>query len=200
MARAVKSPIDIKVVIDTREQNVEYTKDILDKRRGSDGIKLTEIEVKTCKPNGMKVSSGDVTFEYREAESNGEWIESKFVLEIKKGTDILTTLFTKESRERFYRELDRIKEEDLDFYMISTDDCETITKAIKKIPKFRNTSTEITHFENFMNLQDKLLEMNFRGVIISGKNDLGWVVRRLIKRHVIKNKLQYLKKDVDNVK
>ena len=190
--KKVKKDIDVKYVIDTRERDLNYTKDILDKRRGSDGIKFTDIEVKTCKPNGMKVSSGDVTIEYRVAGTEDEWIDSKFVLEIKKGTDIMQTLFTKESRDRFYNELNRIKDEDLDFYLISTDDSETITKAIKKIPKFRNTSTEILHFENFVNLQEKLLELNMRGVLISGKNDLGWMVRRLAKRHIIKNKLQYL--------
>ena len=83
--KKVKKDIDVKYVIDTRERDLNYTKDILDKRRGSDGIKFTEIEVKTCKPNGMKVSSGDVTIEYRVAGTEDEWIESKFVLEIKKG-------------------------------------------------------------------------------------------------------------------
>ena len=44
MVRKTKHDIEIKVVFDTREKDIGYTKLLLDKRIGSDGVKFVEIE------------------------------------------------------------------------------------------------------------------------------------------------------------
>ena len=65
MAKAVKKDILVKYVIDSREKDTSYTKDLVDQRISKDGIKFIEIETKAVKPNGCKVSTGDITIEIK---------------------------------------------------------------------------------------------------------------------------------------
>ena len=190
MARAKKKDIEVTWMIDSREQDIKYTKDLVDSRIGKDGIKFVGIETRAVKPNGCKVSTGDVTIVYREKDSNSEWIETSFCLELKKTTDVFSSLYMANNRDRLFAEIDRAKENELDFYFIVTDDFGSINKAIRKIPKFRNTNAHNTHFENVMKLQEKLHECGFNGILTSG-SDLSWLIRRLAKYHIKKNKLQY---------
>ena len=190
MARAVKKDIECIWLIDSREKNTAYVKDLIDSRVSKDGIKFIGHEVVTFKPNGCDISTGDCGFKYREKGTDNEWIETTFCCEIKRGTDAFSSLHLADNRRRIQEELNRAKEYGLDFYFIVTDDFESINKAILKIPKFRNTNTHNTNFENFMKLQEMLLENGFIGSLVSG-NDLPWLIRRLAKRHIIKNKLQY---------
>lgn len=190
MARAKKKDIEVTWIIDSREQDIKYTKDLVDSRISKDGIKFVGIETRAVKPNGCKVSTGDVTIVYREKDSNSEWIETSFCLELKKTTDVFSSLYMANNRDRLFAEIDRAKENELDFYFIVTDDFGSINKAIQKIPKFRNTNAHNTHFENVMKLQEKLHECGFNGILTSG-SDLSWLIRRLAKYHIKKNKLQY---------
>ena len=190
MARVKKKDIEVTWIIDSREQDIKYTKDLVDSRIGKDGIKFVGIETRAVKPNGCKVSTGDVTIVYREKDSNSEWIETSFCLELKKTTDVFSSLYMANNRDRLFAEIDRAKENELDFYFIVTDDFGSINKAIQKIPKFRNTNAHNTHFENVMKLQEKLHECGFNGILTSG-SDLSWLIRRLAKYHIKKNKLQY---------
>jgi biopolymer transport protein ExbD len=87
-------------------------------------------------------------------------------------------------------EVQRSYDYGLELYFVATEDLTTLSKTIHKIPKFRLTAVENTHFEQFMQLQDKLKECGYKGVIVSGA-DLAWVVRRCIKHYIKKNKIQY---------
>lgn len=189
MAVKKNLPLNVMLVVDSREKTTDYIKDIIDKRRSSDGIKIVDYKVEAVKPLGCKTSTSDITIEFQ-FDGEEEWFKTKFAVELKKGTDIYQSLSTKASKERLFNELDRSKEAECDFYFLVTDDVETINKLIKKIPKFRNTNADITHFDNFMKLQEKLLELGYTGVIATGKNELGYVIRRLIKYHIKKFKLQ----------
>lgn len=196
MARKTKHDIEVKLIFDTREKDVDYTKLLLDKRIGSDGVKFVEIERATVKPLNVntnlpcKISTGDITFMYREKDTQEEWRLTNFCCEIKKNSDMFQSLYMKTNRDRLLLEIQRSYDYGLQLYFVSTEDLTTLSKTIHKIPKFRLTAVENTHFEQFMQLQDKLKECGYNGVIVSG-TDLAWVVRRCIKHYIKKNKIQY---------
>ena len=195
MVRKVKHDIEIKIVFDSREKDIDYTKLLLDKRIGSDGVKFVEIERATVKPldvntnSPCKTSTGDITFMYREKDSNEEWKLTNFCCEIKKSNDMFQSLYLKSSRDRLMNEIQRSYDYGLELYFVATEDLTILSKSIHKIPKFKLTAVENTHFEQFMQLQDKLKECGYNGVIVSG-TDLAWVVRRCIKHYIKKNKIQ----------
>lgn len=196
MVRKVKHDIEIKVVFDSREKDIDYTKLLLDKRIGSDGVKFVEIERATVKPLDVntnapcKISTGDVTFYYREKDTDMDWKLTNFCCEIKKSNDIFQSLYLKTNRDRLMDEVQRSHDYGLELYFIATEDLTTLSKTIHKIPKFRLTAVENTHFEQFLELQDKLKQCGYNGVIVSG-SDLAWVIRRCIKHYIKKNKIQY---------
>ncbi len=192
--KKIKKDIECVWLIDSREKDTKYVKDLIDSRIGKDGIKFIGHEVVTFKPKGCKVSTGDCGFKFRERGSNSEWIETTFCCEIKRSTDAFSSLHLADNRRRIQEEINRAKDNGLDFYFIVTDDFENINKAILKIPRFRNTNTHNTNFENFMKLQEMLLDGGFIGSLVSGA-DLPWLIRRLAKKHIKEKKLQYF---VDN--
>ena len=196
VGKKVKHDIEIKVIYDTKEKDIDYTKLLLDKRIGSDGVKFVEIERATVKPLDIntklpcKISTGDITFMYREKDSNEEWKLTNFCCEIKKSNDMFQSLYLKSSRDRLMNEIQRSYDYGLELYFVATEDLTTLSKTIHKIPKFRLTAVENTHFEQFMELQYKLKECGYNGVIVSG-TDLAWVIRRCIKHYIKKKKIQY---------
>ena len=195
MAVKKNLPINVCIVQDSREKDTYYIKDMLDQRRGKDGIKFTDVKVEAVKPLGCKTSTGDLTFEFQ-FDGEEEWQKTKFVVEIKKSLDLTSSITNKANFDRLCRELERGKEANLDFYFISTSDVETINKELSKVPRFRNTNMDTVGFEKYIDLQNKLTELGFCGVIVSGRQGLAWVLRRLIKIHIKKFKLQQ-KKNVD---
>ena len=196
MAVKKNLPINVCIVQDSREKDTYYIKDMLEQRRGKDGIKFTDVKVEAVKPLGCKTSTGDLTFEFQ-FDGEEEWQKTKFVVEIKKSLDLTSSITNKANFDRLCRELERGKEANLDFYFISTSDVETINKELSKVPRFRNTNMDTVGFEKYIDLQNKLTELGFCGVIVSGRQGLAWVLRRLIKIHIKKFKLQQ-KKNVDS--
>lgn len=190
MIKKTKQDIEIKLVYDSRENDTSYLKDILDSRISKDGIKFVKIEKQCVKPDGCYISTGDITIEYRIKDSNSEWIKSKLAIELKKSLDMFSSLYMKANRDRLFDELSRAKEYGLDFYFVASDSLSELTKKIHKVPKFRNSNVENTHFDMMIKLDDKLRECGFNGVITSG-SDLAWCIKRIIKHHIKKNKLQY---------
>ena len=189
MAVKKNLPINVRLLQDSREKDTYYMKDILDQRRGKDGIKFTEVKVEAVKPLGCKTSTGDLGFEFQ-FDGEEEWYKTKFVAELKKSLDLTSSITNKANFDRLKLELDRAKNAGLDFFFICTEDVETINKSISKVPRLRNTSMDVVSFEKFVELQNKLTELGFSGVIVSGKGGLAWVLRRLIKIHIKKFKLQ----------
>ena len=189
MAVKKNLPINVRLLQDSREKDTYYMRDILDQRRGKDGIKFTEVKVEAVKPLVCKVSTGDLGFEFQ-FDGEEEWYKTKFVAELKKSLDLTSSITSKANFDRLKLELERAKNAELDFFFICTEDVETINKSISKVPRLRNTSMDVVSFEKFVELQNKLTELGFSGVIVSGKGGLAWVLRRLIKIHIKKFKLQ----------
>ena len=196
MARAKKKNIAIKIIVDTREQDVSYIKDCLDSRIGKDGIKIESYEIATVKPLDVntgepcKTSTGDITIMYREKDTDNEWKLSNLAVELKKNLDILSSLLNASNRERLQAECLRAKEYGLDFYFITTNSLDDTIKQIAKVPKLRATNCEVTHFEQLCDYNKLLADSGHNPIIVSGKS-LAWSIRRVIKRHVKENKLQY---------
>jgi len=195
MVKAKKQDIDVKLIIDSREQDISYIKNVLDKRVGVDGIKIKEYEVKAVKPNNCHTSTGDITIEIKVKDSKMEYIPTKLCIELKKSGDNFSSLYLKTNKDRLFNEIKRANEYDLDFYFIITDDFTETINRIKKIPKFAKGNVENSYFEAYFKLEDELIANNFRSPIISGK-DLAWTIRRVIKRFIKENKLQYIEESV----
>lgn len=188
--KKVKKDLSINLCVDTREKDTSYVKDVLDERLNKDGTCIKFTEVKTCKPLGCKTSTGDLTIEIKTHNSDEEWTKTNLCIELKKN-DLFSSLYTKASFDKLMREIDRAKEYNLDFVFVSTHSIEDVIKDINKIPRFKNSNAEIIFFENFMKLQEKLRDCGFL-YVTTGKNKLAFGIRRLIKRYVHSNKLQYL--------
>lgn len=194
-AKKIKNQIEVMAIIDTRENDLNYLKSFkIDERINADGIKILGYEFETCKPNRCKTSTGDISFKWRIKDSKDEWIYSKFCVELKKNTDLFSSLYTKTNRDRLYSEVDRAKEYGLDFYFLSTDDLTTLNTKINKIPKFRKSKiSNPTHtfFGHLIKFNEYLKENGFNQVFCCG-DDVCYTLRRLIKKHISDYKLQYL--------
>lgn len=193
--KKTKNQIEVIILYDTREQSLDYLKTIqIDKRVGSDGIKIIGVEKEICKPNQCRVSTGDVTFKWRLKDSNEEWKYSNLCIEIKKGLDEFSSLYTKDNRCRLQDEVNRAFEEKMDFYFLITDNLTELNKKILKIPKFKYSKQSLpthTFFNHYMKFNEYLSSKGFREMLCIGE-DIGFVIRRLVKDNIIKNKLQYL--------
>jgi hypothetical protein len=187
--RKIKHNIDIIIQYDTRENNIDYIDDIrIDKRRAVDGIKILGIERVCVKPDNCKISTGDITFKYR-LEGSVDWKQSNLAIELKKGTDIMSSTYLKKNRERLYDEINRAKQYKLDFYLLITDDITKLNNKINLIRRFNDKACIIT-FNNLLKLDDFLIFNGFRACLCVG-DDIGWTIRRLIKNNIVKNKLMY---------
>lgn len=189
MARKIKHNIDIIIQYDTRERDLDYLKTIkIDSRRNKDGIKVTGIEKTTVKPLGCSKSTSDISYKWR-YEGEEEWHQSNLGIEIKKGMDLMQSIYTKANRDRLFREIDRCKEAKLDFYFLVTDSIQDLNKKIMKVRKFNENTCKIV-FDNLFKLSDYLTECGYNECICTGV-ELGWVIRRLVKNNVKKYKVNY---------
>jgi len=183
--------LNIIIQIDTREKNTKYINDILiDKRRNKDGVKIIDVEYDTVKPN-TSVSTGDVSFKYN-IEGTDEWIQSSFCIELKKGMDMFSSIYTKANFDRLKKEIDRAYEDKVDFYFVSTNNIEELNKLIMKVRRFNESSCKI-FFDKYIELNKYLASKGYCGVITSGEI-IPYVIRRLIKKHIHSNKKNMIKK------
>ena len=196
MASKKKHDILIKVSMDSRECITDYAKDLIDARVGKDGIKIVEVITEAVKPLDINTgkpcskSTGDIGIYYKIANSDDEWKLSNLSIEIKK-KDLFSSLYTKANRDRLYAELLRAKEYGLDFYFVNVNSLHDTIQDIKKVKKLAYTNCEVTHFDQLVDLNKKLAELGHNPIIVSGKS-LAWTIRRIIKRHIKLNKLQYI--------
>ena len=189
MVRKIRRNIDIIIQYDSRERDLEYLKTIkVDLRRNKDGVKLLSMERVCVKPLGTTVSTSDISYKWK-FEDEEEYYQSNFACEIKKGTDLMSSVYMKANRDRLFKEILRAKEAKLDFYFLITDNMTELNRKINKIRKFNDNSCKII-FDNFMKLNQYLSESGFRECICTG-NDIGWVIRRLIKNNIKSTKINY---------
>jgi len=183
-----KHNIDVKILIDTREKNIDYLKTIkIDSRRNSDGIKVIEIERCTVKPTNECASIGDISFSYK-IEGDSEWTQAKFAIERKAGLDLFSSLYTKANKTRLESEMKRAYDNNIDMYFIVTDDISLLKSKIIKVRKFDDKSC-IIFFDNLLKFNELLMKYNIP--FITSGEDLGWLVRRLVKKYIQKYKLNY---------
>lgn len=189
--------MEVKIQIDTREKITTYTKDLIDLRISKDGIKIVDVEMATVKPLDIntnlpcKTSTGDITFLYREKDTNNEWIRASFCIEVKKGLDFFSSLYMSDNKTRLYAELERAKEYGVKmFFVVENSLSDTIKQVQKSVPRLRNTNFDVIHYEQYVELNRKLVELGFDPIITCG-NALAWSIRRCIKKYIKDEKLQY---------
>lgn len=187
----MKSEIDVKIIYDTREQDIGYIKYIkLDKRRSKDGIKIISCERAICKPHGCLKSTGDLTYMYK-LKGSDEWIQSSFAIELKKGMDLFSSLYTKENFVRLKKEIDRAVDAKLQFFFVVTDSVYQTRKGLDKVKKVSRNADTI-YFGKLLELNKYLTKSGFDSIITTGrsKDTLAFCIRRLVKDNIKKMKLK----------
>ena len=195
MARKTKKEIEVKVLYDPKEKITDYTKELIDLRIGKDKIKIVEVERATVKPlditTGLpcKISTSDVTILIREKDSNSEWIPTTLAIELKRGLDAFSSLYS--NKQRLFDEISRCKEYGHRLYFISENSMSDTIAQIQKVPRLKNTGAENSHLDQMIELNRFLTSNGFDSVITCGKS-MAWSIRRVIKHFIKENKLQYL--------
>lgn len=181
--------IDIRVIVDTREQKIDYIKYIkLDQRRNKDRTKIIEVVQRCCTPSGCSKSTGDITYEYS-LDGGVTWTIAAFSIELKKGNDILSSIYTKANFERLKKEIDRASKSNISFWFLVTDSLYQTRKSIVKLRKL-SKNADIIYFSKLKELNKYLNKSGFDGIITTGRSaeTLGWTIRRLIKDNIKKIK------------
>lgn len=185
-----KLPIQIRLWIDPKEKDVNYVHEILKSEPTKDGIEFFDYIVESVKPLGIKYSTTDLSILYRK-KGNKEWIETNLGIEIKKGIDSLSSIYTAENRDRLYFEIDRASAYGMTMYFVITDTIEDIRKKASSLPMLKDKHADSVYFKELVKLNRKLNSEGFDGVIVSGYDGLAFVLKRIIKMYVQDNKLNY---------
>ena len=186
---AKRCDVEVLLIVDSRENDLSYIQPLIESEPTKDGINFTGYRVEAVKPKGCKYSTGDLTILYRRTGTE-EWLESNLSIEIKKGNDLFSSLYTAEARDRLFAEVLRAEAYGLDFYFVATHNITEISNNVNKLPLLKDKKAEIVFFKNLLALNEKLLECGFVGVLTSG-SDLSFTLKRLIKHHISKHKLNY---------
>jgi hypothetical protein len=175
----IKKHIDVILQIDTREKRLDYIKDFkFDKSYGTDRIKISGYEIVTIK-------TGDIGFKFS-LDGGETFNNSNLRIEIKQNEDIFNTLYS--SWVRFKKELLRVIDEKLIFYIVCNWGFTDIKGHIKKLQLMKKMSYKTQPFKTF---EDRYIDVVEKVPIIQTDN-IGETIRRIIKKHIVKNKLQYL--------
>lgn len=182
---AKKQEIEVKIIIDTREKDRTLEKTFtIDKRMGKDKIKIVGIERKCFKALGCKTSTGDLGVEYR-LKGEKRWRKTKLSVELKRKSDIFSTLYS--NMKRFNRELDRAENNELDFYILHDWNFTDIKTHISFLQRSKRLGYNTQPFFTFLN---NYLTISKKYPIICTDN-FQETIRRIIKKHIKDYKLQY---------
>ena len=186
--KKTKQNIDVIIQYDVKEKDLDYLKTIkIDSRRSKTGIKVIGLERENVKPLGVTIGTGDVSFKCA-FEGEKEFTQSNLCVEIKKGNDAFSSIYTKANYDRLIAEFERGLKVKLDMYYLITDSMTELNRKINTIRRFNDDSCKI-YFNNFLKLQEYLQE-NKIPIICTG-SDIGWVLRRLVMKNIEKYKLNY---------
>ncbi|MGL5962631.1 MAG: hypothetical protein ACRCZ0_11880 [Cetobacterium sp.] len=195
---AKKQQVLVKLVVDSREQDNSWLdKFKFDKKFSTEKIKIDSYEVKTpfkCNDfdgKAIKTSTGDVGYEY--SFDNGEtWNKSNLSIELKKDEDFSSTLFS--SYTRFSKEIERTKEYGLDFYIVYNQSTRQMKEHFDKLKSMRRVS----YYSNPEKVvYDRMIELSDLNIPLLYTHEIHELVKRLIKHHIKKYKIQY--KNVDKI-
>lgn len=184
-----KYPIDILIIVDSREKDISYLKPIITSEPTKDDISFTGYRIEAVKPKGCKYSTGDLTILYKRKGAD-EWLETNLAIELKKGLDVFSSIYTKENRDNLYLEIDRASAYGLDFYFLITDHFTDISKKVNNLPLLKGKHAESVYFKELIKLNKKLTQEGFDGIITTG-DDLAFCIKRIIKKHIADKKLNY---------
>lgn len=187
-----KNNILVKIIVDSREQDLSFLdKFKFDKKYSTEKIKIENYEIQTpfkcVDSNGkvLKQSTGDIGIEYS-LDDGLTWNKTNLSIELKKDSDFSSTLYS--SWKRFSKELDRVKEHELDFYIVYNQSTSKMhehfdkLKSMKRIPYYATPHKVI---------YDRMLEIGDKNITMIYTHEIHEVIKRIIKHHIKKNKLQY---------
>ena len=183
MVRKLKRKIEVKIILDSREKTPPKIK--LDKKFGSDKIMICEVEQKCFKALGCKTSTGDLGIEVR-FEGETKWRKTKLSIELKRQSDIVGTLYS--SFKRFKNELIRADENSLDFWILHNWTFDDVQEHIKKLQAMRKMSYKTQPYYTFLN---NYLDVAKQYGVVCCSDNFESTIRRIIKKHIVENKLQY---------
>lgn len=187
-----KKNILVRLIVDTREKNISFLEKFkFDTKYSSEKIKIQDYVIKTFKcldkntNSSVKYSVGDVGIEY--SLDDGEtWNKTNLSIELKRGSDFSTTIYS--NYKRFNKEIERAKEYGLDFYLVYNQTTATMKnefdklKYLKKIPMYMQPHKIV---------YDRMIELLDNGVKMIYTHEIEEVIKRIIKNHIKKYKLQY---------
>lgn len=188
----MKKPVLIRLLIDSREQDITWIdKFNFDKKFSTDKIKIDRHII--CTPfkcvdiNGkkLKTSTGDVGYQY--SFDDGEtWNDTNLSIELKRNGDFSSTLYS--SYKRFTAELDRALEAQLDFYIVYNQS----TLAMKEMFGKLKTMQKIPFYTQPEKIvYDRMLEVSDKGIPLLFTHEIHEVIKRIVKHHIKKHKIQY---------
>lgn len=187
-----KQNILVKLIIDSREQDLSFLdKFKFDKKYSTEKIKIEGYEIqkpfKCLDSNGeiVKTSTADIGIEYS-LDEGITWKKTNLAIELKKDSDFSSTIYS--SWKRFSEEIKRAKEYELDFYLVYNQSTRQMhehfdkLKSMKRIPYSASPQKVI---------YDRMLELGDLNVTMIYTHEIHEVLKRIIKYHIKKNKLQY---------
>ena len=181
--------IEVLIIVDSREVDLSYVKPLVESEPTKDGIEFVGYRIEAVKPKGCKYSTGDLTILYRK-KGTEEWLETNLAIELKKGLDMFSSIYTKKNRDNLYLEIDRASAYGLDFYFLITDHVADISKKVNNLPLLKGKHAESVYFKELLKLNKKLTQEGFDAVITTG-DDLAFCIKRIIKKHIADKKLNY---------
>ncbi|MGL4210079.1 MAG: hypothetical protein ACRCRT_00890 [Cetobacterium somerae] len=187
-----KSNILVKLIIDSREQNIAWlSKFKFDKKYSTEKIMISGYETHTpfkcLDSNGKKIttSTGDVgiMFSLDEGET---WNHTNLAIELKRDSDMSSTLYS--SWKRFTAELDRAEKYGLDFYILYNQSTNAMKDHFAKLKVMK----KINFYEKPEKVYyDRLIMIAKRGFPVIYTHEIPEVVKRVVKQYIKENRLQY---------
>lgn len=187
-----KQNILVKIIVDSREQDLSFLdKFKFDKKYSTEKIKIEGYEINTpfkCLDKDgaeIKVSTGDIGMEFS-VDEGLTWNKTNLSIELKKDSDFTSTLYS--NWKRFSAEIERANEYGLDFYLVYNQSTRQMhehfdkLKSMKRIPYYTNPHKVV---------YDRMLELGDLNITMVYSHEIHEVIKRIVKHHIKKNKLQY---------
>lgn len=187
-----KKQILVKLVVDSREKDLSFlNKFKFDKKFSTEKIKIEGYEIHTPfksldkEGNEITTSTGDIGIIWS-VDDGESWNKSNLSIELKKDSDFTTTLYS--NWKRFSAEIDRVEEYGLDFYLLYSQSTSQMhdhfnkLKSMQKIP-YKAVPHKVVY--------DRMLELGDRNITMIYTHEIEEVIKRIVKHHIKKNKLQY---------
>lgn len=187
-----KQNILVKLIIDSREQDLSFLEKFkFDKKYSSEKIKIENYEVqkpfKCLDSNGeaVKISTADIGIEYS-LDEGLTWNKTNLAIELKKGSDFSSTIYS--NWKRFLEEINRVNEYGLDFYLVYNQSTRQMHEHFDKLKSMRKIPYSI-NAEKI--IYDRMLELGDLNVTMIYTHEIHEIIKRIIKYHIKKNKLQF---------